>query len=99
VEGKIGELVHALGMLTSILSFKRVPNALMKTPAARGTHLRVKTLTDFVVAKEKASLLVGSNEPYTCCFEETLLNSFDLLLFHQGEQRRIKGASYDCGNP
>jgi hypothetical protein len=82
-----------------IVSFKNVPNAFMKTPASRGTHFGVKTLTDFVVAEEKASLLVGSNEPCSCCFEETLLNSFDLLFFRQGEQRRVKGSSYDSSNP
>ncbi len=86
VEGKIGELVHAHGVHLLIVRFKQVPNELMKMPTSRGTHLGVKALTDFVVAEEKASLLVSSNEPCSCCFEETLLNSFDLLLFRQGEQ-------------
>src|SRR5437660_3269387 len=86
VEGQIGEVGHPQGWLLPIVSFKHLPNAFMKTPTSRGAHFAVQAFTDFVVAEEKAPLLVGSKEPCACCLEETGLNSFDLLLFHQGEQ-------------
>src|SRR5437868_10518227 len=68
VEGKIGELVHAHGMLMAIVSFKCMANEFMKTTTARGAHLGVEALTNFVVGEEKASLLISSNEPCSCCF-------------------------------
>src|SRR5258708_8305373 len=99
VEGKIGELVHTHAILLTRVSFKNMPNELMGTPSSRGAYFDIQALTDFVMIEEVASLLVDPNKPCSCCFEETLLNSFDLLLFRQREQGRIKRAAHDRSNP
>src|SRR5258708_30914002 len=99
VEGKISELVHTHAILLTRVRFKNMPNEHMETPSSRGAYFDIQALTDFVMIEEVASLLVDPNKPCSRCFEETLLNSFDLFLFHCGEQRKIKRTSYDRGNP
>src|SRR5258708_40225801 len=68
VEGQLGELVHTHGGLVLILNFKYMADEFMNPAAARGAHLRVEALADFVVVEEESPLWTGSNEPCSRCF-------------------------------
>src|SRR5881275_2713469 len=65
VEGQIGELGCAQGLLLPIARFQELPDDPMQASTPGGADFGIQALTDFVVVEEEASCLLGPYEPST----------------------------------
>src|SRR2546425_8436248 len=99
VEGQLGKVGRAHERLLSIAGFQDLPNRPMQVSTPGGADFGIETLTDFIVAEEEASGLLGLHEPGALRRKETLLYRFKLLAFHPGEQRELEAAPDDGGDP
>src|SRR6266699_5473037 len=99
VEGQLGEVGRTHGLLLVIAGLQELPNTPMQASTPGGADFGIEALTDFIVTEEEASGLLGPHEPSALRRKETLLHRFELLPFHPGEQRGLKAASDDRGNP
>ena len=70
----------------------------MQPSTARGAHLSIQALPDFVVAEGEDARLIGANQSGTHGFKEVLLENLGILVFNGCQQGEIERAADDRRN-
>ena len=95
VECEFGQLVHAQGLLGVVSRFEYPANGFVQPATARGAHLSIQALPDFIVAEGEDAHLIGANQSRPHGFKEVLLENLGLLVFDGCQQREIERAADD----